>query len=135
MNLKKAIDLNLIVRVFTVLSFATFFVACENYTNKKSDLILEKEEFIPIVMDFQKADAIIRLGYNRTTDSLILNDSVYNSVFRKHGITREIFDTNFTYYSKNSEEFELMYEQIIENFNDAAAERTAKKNKAEKEED
>lgn len=87
-------------------------VACEN-VQEEPDYLIESDKFVEVLTDFETAEALIRLGLNRTKDSLILNDSIYQSVFRKHNITQAVFDSNYTYYSDRPEEFEKMHETII----------------------
>ena len=72
-------------------------MACQKKV-EKPDYLIEEDGFVEVLTDFQTAEAIVRLGYNRTSDSLILNDSVFAAVFRKHGITEAVFDSNFSYY-------------------------------------
>lgn len=88
---------------------------------KNPDYLFEKGKFVEILTDFEMAEAIVRLGYNRTKDSLIYNDSIYSSVFRKHDITEAIFDSNFTYYSNRPQEFEKIFEEVITNLSTRSA--------------
>ncbi|MFT6166020.1 MAG: putative nucleic acid-binding protein [Vicingaceae bacterium] len=101
-------------------------ISC-NKEKKSPDYLLEQDKFVKVLTDFETAEAIVRLGYNRTKDSLIYNDSVYVAVFRKHEITKAIFDSNFTYYSNKPQEFEKIFEKVITNLSTMSAKIQEKK--------
>ena len=74
---------------------------------KKPDYIFSHDRMVEVLTEFQISEAIVRLGYHRTKDSIIYNDTIYSSVFRKLNIDRSQYDSSFTYYSQStSEEFE-----------------------------
>ncbi|MDB4060882.1 DUF4296 domain-containing protein [Vicingaceae bacterium] len=95
-------------------------IACQQKV-EKPDYLLEKDTFVEVLKDFQTAESIVRLGYNRTTDSLIFNDSIFAAVFRKYEITEAVFDSNFSYYSNNPIEFEELFEKVITNLSTRSA--------------
>lgn len=103
-----------------ILCCSCFFIACSQ-KEEAPDYLISEKEFVGILTEFQEAEAIVRLGFNRTTDSIILNDSIYAGFFRKHEITAAIFDSNFNYYSNKPKEFEKMYEQVITNLSTRSA--------------
>lgn len=89
---------------------------------EKPDYLLSEQRFVEMLTDFQIAEGIVRLGFNRTRDSIIFQDSIYGSVFRKHEISRAIFDSNYTYFSDRPKEFEKLYELVINNLSQRSAE-------------
>jgi len=95
--------------------------SCEE-DKKRPEYIWDEDRFIEVLTEFQMAEAIIRLGYHRTTDSLILNDSIYNAALRKMNTTQADFDSNYNYYLKDPEVLEKMYEQVITNLSERSAE-------------
>ncbi len=106
-----------------LLAIALVFIsimACQKKV-EKPDYLIEEDGFVEVLTDFQTAEAIVRLGYNRTSDSLIFNDSVFAAVFRKHGITEAVFDSNFSYYSNRPKEFEKLFEKVITNLSTKSA--------------
>ena len=106
---------------YLLVSFVMFtLLSCEQQ-EKKPDYLWEKEKFIEVLTDFQTAESIGRLGINRTKDSLIYNDSIYASVFRKHATTKAVFDSNFTYFSNKPQEFEKIFEEVITNLSTRSA--------------
>lgn len=108
------------MKKFIVVLFLISIISCKE-EEKQPDYLLNENEFTQVLSDFEIAEAIVRLGYNRTKDSLIFNDSIYSSVFRKHNITKALFDSNFTYYSNHTKEFEKIYEEVITNLSTRSA--------------
>lgn len=47
------------------------------------------------------------------TDPVIV--ATYDSIFRKHGVTREQFDESMAYYMRHSEKYAKIHTQVIEN--------------------
>ena len=90
---------------------------------------------VEVLTEFQITEAAIRLGYHRNQDSIILNDSLYAATFRKLDITRELFDSNYTYYSEHPEQFEKIYDKVITNLSTRSAELSSNKNKVQAESD
>lgn len=81
---------------------------------QKPDYLLAEDKLVDVFTDFQIAEAIVRLGYHRTKDSMFYNDSLYNAVFRKHNISEVIFDSNLTYLADHPKEFEGIFENVID---------------------
>jgi len=111
--------------IFLVLLLLSI-VSC-NEEDKDPKYLMDQGKFVELLTDFEMAEAIVRLGYNRTKDSLIYNDSIYSSVFRKHKITEAVFDSNFTYYSNRPQKFEKIFEKVITNLSTRSAKIQEKK--------
>lgn len=113
--------MNLVAKLILLSSTVTLSVSCSN-SSDVPDYVIEQEKFTDILTDFQKAESIIRLGYHRYQDSVLPNDSVYYSVFRKHDITKAAFDSNYNYYANQPKIFEKMYDEVIVNLSESSAE-------------
>ena len=107
---------NILLIILSLLLFS-----CEEEENVP-DYVLSVDKFAEVLTDFQTAEAIVRLGYNRTKDSLTYNDSIYSAVFRKHDISKYEFDSNYTYYSNQPKVFEAIYEEVITKLSERSAE-------------
>ena len=108
-----------------------FLLAC-GPEEQKPDVVFSEEKMVEVIAEFQVAEAIIRLGYHRTKDSLIYNDSIYEAVFDKLEITKFQFDTSYNYYSMHPKEFEKIYAQVIDDLSVRAAELKANTKKEDK---
>lgn len=104
MNKKKTIIICLVSAVF-----AFFAVGCEK--EQKPGNILPEDKFIEVIKDMHLADAIIsEKGYK---ESRLDSGSYYNSVFKKHNISRREFDENLKYYANHPKQLSAMYEKVI----------------------
>ncbi len=109
-----------------VLGIAFILFSCEE-EEKVPDYLLDEAKFIEVLTDLQKAESIVRLGYNRYSDSIYLNDSVYSALFRFQKIRRVDFDSSMNYYLNRPEQLEGIYAQVIENLSKESAELKAKR--------
>lgn len=96
------------------LGLLTIF-SCEGEKEKIPDYVWSQERFTEVLTEFQLAEAIVRLGYHRSNDSLIPNDSIYNAVFRKMNINKVEFDSNYNYYLKDPKILEEVYDEVLIN--------------------
>ncbi|MBN2890767.1 MAG: DUF4296 domain-containing protein [Bacteroidales bacterium] len=97
-----------------VFVFFTLNISCNNEDEvKHSSDIMSKKEFISILIDINKTDALL------TKESLFDNKlshpdslSYYNQVFKKHGVTREIFYNTLHHYLNDINKF-LEIQKIV----------------------
>ncbi len=98
--------------LFSVL--IVFVVSCgKKSANTTSNEIMSKNDFVSILIDIHKFDAILTkesLFDNKLThpDSL----SYYNEIFKKHNVTREVFYNTMYHYLNNINKF-MVLEQIV----------------------
>lgn len=112
----------MINRITLVICFISVLLLACKEEKERPDVVLPEDKMVEVMTEFQIAEAIVRLGYHRTPDSLIYNDSIYEAVFDKLEITKSQFDTSYNYYSMNPKEFEEIYKQVITNLSTRAAE-------------
>lgn len=110
-------------RVKTLGLLVGFFLFSCQKEEKKPDYLWSEEEFAELLTEVQMAEAFIRLGMHRevTKDSIVHNDSIYASVFRKWEISRQDFDSNYHYYLNHPKKFEAIYEKVITNLSERSA--------------
>lgn len=74
--------------------------------------ILSEKEMQRVQADMMMADAIVGVNGNEyANDTAKL--ALYESVFRKHKITREKYDSSLVWYGKNLDIYMKVYERII----------------------
>ncbi|MEQ8908344.1 MAG: DUF4296 domain-containing protein [Vicingaceae bacterium] len=100
---------------------SVFLYACQE-EEKKPDYLLEEDRFVEVLTEFQLAEAVVRLGYHRTKDSMYYNDSIYQAVFQKVNLSEAEFDSNYHYYLERPKELEKIYEKVITNLSQRTAE-------------
>ncbi|MBN1252902.1 MAG: DUF4296 domain-containing protein [Bacteroidales bacterium] len=85
-------------------------------SNKETDENISKEKFILVLADLHKSNAILSdfgLYDSKLKDR---NASYYNYVFKKYNITRAQFDNTVKYYSENLDDYVIIYDQVIKNY-------------------
>ena len=74
--------------------------------------ILSEKEMQRVMTDVYLAEAMIGIDYNAyKSDSM--KQALYESVFRKHGITQALYDSSMVWYGKNMDIFMGVYERMI----------------------
>lgn len=110
-------------KIFFYIIVLTILFSCSDSVSKRE--IINEDDFFNLLIDMHKADGIIsdlNLTKNKKSDSV----SVYNSVLKKHNISREYFDKTIKYYSKHTEEYLLIYDSL-ENYFDSIQSMLTKK--------
>lgn len=54
------------------------------------------------------------------TDPVIV--ATYDSIFKKHGVTREQFDESMAYYMRHSDKFEVIHKRVVERLDERIGE-------------
>ena len=85
-------------------------VSCKN-SNRK--YVLPEKKFIAFLVDLHLAEAIGGQS-KRDVEMIYKIDSVslYGSVFRKHGVSRAMFDSTLFFYSLRPEKFQKIYNTV-----------------------
>jgi hypothetical protein len=93
--------------LFTVL---LLLVSCHRYEKK---YLIPETKFLPFMVDLHIAESIATEA-KKGIDLVYEVDSVgiYGSVFKKHGITKAMFDSTLFYYSRNPVKFQKLYNAI-----------------------
>ena len=87
---------------------------------KKADVVTPPENLIPenemvsLLTDIHLVEGA-RTGLIIMGDSALAVKDYYHAYFQKYNVSQAQFDSSFIYYSKLPEQFDLMYEKVIEN--------------------
>ncbi len=97
-----------IIFVFAIV----LFISCKG--NKENEIYIPKDKFIDLLADIHLADAFYATHYEQRK---VHSDSInyYNKILKDYGFTKAQFDTTVKYYSVHSEEFDMIYEEVITN--------------------
>lgn len=100
--------------IFILLLALTFSCSDKEKRIRKKDII-PKEDLIIILADIHIADGIMNMPkyLNKYPGKDTLSN--YNDIFANHGYSREIFDKTLKYYSNHPDDFELLYENVLDN--------------------
>lgn len=88
-----------------------FFVGCDS--EKKKEAILNEEEMIELLVDIHIADATLNRAVSRGKINKSQVKNYYKGVLESHGITRTQFDSVYDYYSRDFENFESLYDEVV----------------------
>lgn len=85
-----------------------------SWVKNKEENIIEEKQFVDLLIDIHLADAVVsNEGYKLINDSVKL-DLYYDYVLKKHNISRNKFKQTVIYYTKKPNEYNKIYEQVLE---------------------
>jgi len=91
------------------------FISACNSDNKKEKLeVIPKEQLIPVLIDMHKVDGALSVYRIRRDYRYYDKEKIYDTVLARHNTTREQFNYSLEYYSEDLEEFEQIFEKVIE---------------------
>lgn len=76
------------------------------------DDIIPPPEMINIIIDFHIAEAALVDCQNKKEDVNTTTIMYYNSIMKKHNITRAKFDKSMKFYTENIQLLQLIYEEV-----------------------
>lgn len=108
-------------RFWIAILFCTLFFACREKKDIRgtsstisSDSLISPEKMILILADVHIVEAALLLERNEGLTSKGKPGEYYQGIFNKYRISHERYDQNLTFYRENPENFEKMYEKVIE---------------------
>lgn len=101
--------LSCIVGAFIIFAFTS----CKPGSEKAPDGILSKDKMIAVLFDIHVAESSVN---SRGMTNIQLNQLVslkYEDIMKKHGTTYPIFKDSFDYYLHHPDQFEEIYQEIV----------------------
>ncbi len=101
------------LRVIFYFLMCSMLCACSKQPDKVPAGILPKDKMIVVLLDIHVAESSVN---SRGMTNLELNKLVavkYEAIMKKHGTTYAIFKESFEYYLHHPEQFELIYQEIV----------------------
>lgn len=98
--------------ILYIILLATLLFGCKSKTKVPSDIIPENK-IVSLLVDMHIADAttnLIRIKQNKLN---IKPEDYYYSVLSKHHTNKETFDKSIKYYSKNLEQYNKIYDEVL----------------------
>lgn len=87
-------------------------IAC----SKVPDGILSEKEMQTVMTDMLLAEAMIGTDYKQFKEDAA-KEALYQSVFRKHGITQADYDSSLVWYGRNLDIYMKVYERVLADLN------------------
>lgn len=111
--------------VFLTLLFA--FFSCKEINRQQAEKplnILTEEQFIAVLTDFALAESASNLNIKNA--QLQKSDSIYAfNPLIENNIRKTQYDSTIDYYSKNTEDYKKIYENVIARLSEMQAKRNA----------
>lgn len=101
------------LRCMVYVLMISVFVSCSKQSDKAPGGILSKDKMIAVLFDIHVAESSVN---SRGLTNLELNKLVavkYEDIMKKHRTTYAIFKESFDYYLHRPEQFELIYQEIV----------------------
>lgn len=108
--------LNLIAkRIILLLILGLGLNACGPQAPEKTeelpDWIIPEDKMVEVLTDVHIVEGA-RIGKKVLGDSSSAK-AYYDLIWHKYGITEELYDSSFRFYSRNAERMDLMYEEVL----------------------
>ena len=101
------------IRNIIILSLMPLYILVSCQGDKPEKGLLEKEEFIPLLVDLHLVYAIQSSVDFRKILSEVDSVDVYTYIFEKHGVSKVIFDSSVAWYSRHPELFTEIYDEVV----------------------
>lgn len=92
---------------------------------KVPDDIIQPDSMAVLLTDVHKLQASLQLGYTRN-DSVIPATMAFDDLWKKHHITENDYNRYISFYSRNPELLDSVYERVLNNLNQQKAELSGK---------
>jgi hypothetical protein len=84
-------------------------VAAVSCRGKHGRYIIPEKKFLEVLVDIHLADGMAMDNMRYNEKFVFDSASLYESVFSKHEVTREQFDSTMQYYSAHPDDFQELY--------------------------
>ena len=93
---------------------AIFLLLCAA-CDRKPKCLIEEPQMVALLTDAYQLEGFYAV--ERGMDSIITDPVIvatYDSIFAKHGVTRQQFDESMAYYMRHADKYELIHKQVVE---------------------
>lgn len=104
---------NYIMRFYKILFSLTVLFLCACSSDNAPNNLIDKEKFIPLMVDVHLADGYLAPG-SQITDSLrYRGNGLYNAIFKKYDVDSVQFKKSFQYYSYHLNDMNDIYKEVV----------------------
>ena len=123
--MKNFISLSLISILYTL--FSILISSCSSDSVSIPDEIIQPDKLAPLLVDMHKADAEKQVNRLYYPDSTRMDTVNYAVIFTKHSVSRAIYDSSMSFYTKHPEIFDGIYDKVMESLNQEKLEKETSK--------
>lgn len=102
------------IKRIVIFLLALLVVSC-NFSKEKN--LIPRDKFVSILTDMHLAEGYYATHGRETKNHNDSTFNFYNTIFKNYGYTRADFDTTLKYYTVHSQEFDLLYEDVVTELN------------------
>ncbi len=103
-------------KIFPLIFLILLATSCSDSSDIKKRDILDDDKFLSLLVDMHKAEGIISASNikidRKNGDSI----SIYNSILKKHNVSRLDFNNTVKYYTFHTDEYLVFYDSIKSEF-------------------
>jgi hypothetical protein len=93
--------------------FLVYACGSKDEKTKIPDNIIPPEKMVAIIVDFHLVEASIAQGQQRHEDVNQITNYRYNSVLKKHNISRNKLSESFNFYTDHMKDLEKIYKEVV----------------------
>jgi hypothetical protein len=103
------------IRKIAIISVLLFVCACGSKDDKIKipEHIIPPDHMVSIIVDFHLVEASVVQSQQRHEDVNQFTNYRYNSVLKKHKVSRKQLSESFMFYTKNLKELEAIYKEVV----------------------
>ena len=101
-------------RIMSRIILTLIIVAALSSCDKAPRHVIGEHDMVGLLVDIHEAESLIDM-YPQTYGSDSMRKVLKQSVFMKHGVTAEKFDTSLVWYSRNMAVYAEVYEKVVNN--------------------
>jgi hypothetical protein len=99
--------------VFITILLLVYSCGSKDTKTKIPDNIIPPDKMVAVLVDFHLVDASVGLGQQKHEDVNDISNYRYNSVMKKHKITRTQLSESFMFYTGHMKDLENIYKQVV----------------------
>ncbi|MGI6479206.1 MAG: DUF4296 domain-containing protein [Salinivirgaceae bacterium] len=112
---KKSRSLSLCQNILLSLVALLIINSCSGVRDKSTNLlIIPRDTMIHVISDIHIVDAVLINALNNRRIEVNTVPNYYVDILERYNISKERFDVSLRYYCDNLDEFDKMYDEIIE---------------------
>ncbi len=100
------------LRTTGILMSAALLLLMVSCGNRHRQYLIPEKQFVRFLTDLHLAESLGTTHVNHISDYQIDSAGLYGSVFRKHNVTRAMFDSTMAWYSLRPDKFEKVYNEV-----------------------
>lgn len=113
---------------FLIFSFIFLFVACKETAEEQiPDYVIPAEKMANVLVDVHLVEATLNVGMGANPMNPSFSGQpnaghITEDVFKKHGISKQLYDTSFTFYSQHPQMLNEIYQTVLNELSKKQAE-------------